>query len=48
MAPHFCDQLGVLLGDRQMSVFPAPVRHRCQRAGVTLLSRYLPHHVLAL
>src|SRR5262245_30888341 len=38
----------MLLGDRSMSVFPAPVRHRCERAGVTLLCRYLPHYVLTL
>src|SRR5437870_13772465 len=31
-----------------MPVFPAPLGHRCQRAGVTLLCRYLPHHVPAL
>src|SRR6516225_10146717 len=48
MAPHLRNQLGVLLGDRQMPVFPTPFGHRCQRAGVTLLGRYLPHHVLAL
>ena len=48
MAPHLRDQLGVLLGDRQMPVCPAPVANRRQRAGVTLLCRYLPHHVPAL
>src|SRR6516225_6822952 len=48
MAPHLRNQLGVLLGDRQMPVFPTPFGHRCQRAGVTLLGRYLPHHVLTL
>jgi len=48
MAPHFRDQLGMLLGDRQMPVLPTPLGHRCQRAGITLLCRYLPHHVLAL
>ena len=30
-----------------MPGFPAPRGHRCQRAGVTLLCRYLPHNVLA-
>ena len=30
-----------------MSVVPAPVGNRRQRAGVTLLCRYLPHDVLA-
>ena len=48
MAPHFRNQLGMLLGDRQMPVLPAPVDDRRQRAGVTLLCRYLPHHVLTL
>src|SRR5262245_24379206 len=48
VAPHLCNQLGMLLGDRQMSVCPTPVGDRRQRAGVTLLGRYLPHHVLAL
>src|SRR5580692_5192392 len=38
----------MLLGDRQMSVCPTPVADRRQRAGVTLLCRYLPHHVLTL
>jgi hypothetical protein len=31
-----------------MPVLPAPVRDRRQRAGVTVLCRYLPHDVLAL
>ena len=48
MAPHLRDQMSMLLGDRQMPVFPAPVANRRQRAGVTLLRRYLPHDVLAL
>src|SRR5215471_10090058 len=38
----------MLLGDRQMSVYPTPVSDRRQRAGITLLCRYLPHHVLTL
>src|SRR5215831_9984840 len=38
----------MLFGDRQMSVCPTPVADRRQRAGVTLLCRYLPHHVLTL
>src|SRR5215472_2078760 len=38
----------MLFGDRQMSVCPTPVGNRRQRAGVTLLCRYLPHHVLTL
>src|SRR5580693_7361592 len=38
----------MLLGDRQMSVCPTPIADRRQRAGVTLLCRYLPHHVLTL
>ena len=48
MAPHLRDQMSMLLGDRQMPVFPAPVANRRQPAGVTLLCRYLPHDVLAL
>jgi hypothetical protein len=48
VAPHFRYQLGMLFGDRQMPVLPAPVTNRRQRAGVTLLCRYLPHHVLTL
>ena len=48
MAPHLRNQLGVLLGDRQMPVFPAPCGDRRQRAGVTALCRHLPHHVLPL
>src|SRR5262244_1972424 len=38
----------MLLGDRSMPVIPAPVRNRRQRAGIALLCRYLPHHVLTL
>src|SRR5205807_10266762 len=30
-----------------MPVVPTPVRHRRQRSGVTVLRRYLSHHVLA-
>jgi hypothetical protein len=48
VAPHLRDQLGMLLGDRQMPVCPTPVGDRRQRAGVTLLCRYLSHHVLTL
>src|SRR5215813_3271695 len=48
VAPHLRNQLSMLLGDRPMPVRPAPVLHRRQRAGVTLLGRYLPHHVLTL
>ena len=48
MAPHLRVQMSMLLGDRQVPVFPAPVANRRQRAGVTLLCRYLPHDVLAL
>jgi hypothetical protein len=38
----------MLLGDRQMAVYPTPVGDHRQRAGVTLRCRYLPHHVLTL
>ena len=31
-----------------MPVCPTPVTDRRQRAGVTLICRYLPHHVLTL
>src|SRR5262249_45626796 len=48
VASHFRYQLGMLLGDRQMSVYPTPVSDRRQRAGITRLCRYLPHHVLTL
>src|SRR5262249_29399523 len=48
VAPQLRNQLGMLLGDRLMPVRPAPVLHRRQRAGVTLICRYLPHHVLTL
>src|SRR5262249_6559532 len=48
VAPHLRNQLSMLLGDRLVPVRPAPVLHRRQRAGVTLLGRYLPHHVLTL
>ena len=48
MAPHHRNQMGVLLGDRLVPVFPAPLADRRQRAGVTALRRYLPHHVLAV
>ena len=47
VAPHLRNQTSVLLGDRQMPVVPAPVGNRRQRAGVTVLCRYLPHHILA-
>src|SRR6204780_3482891 len=39
--------MGALVGDRLMPVARTPVRNRRQRAGVTVLCRYLPHHILA-
>ena|SRR5450631_1848639 len=39
--------MGVLVGDGQMPVAPTPIRNRRQRSGVTVLSRYLSHHILA-
>ena len=48
MAPHHRNQVGVLLGDRRVPVFPAPLADHRERAGVTILCRYLPHHVLAV
>ena len=47
MAPHHRGQMGALARDRLMPVAPTPVRHRRQRSGVTVLSRYLSHHILA-
>src|ERR1700680_4130463 len=39
--------MGVLVTDRLMPVVPTPIRHRRQCAGVAVLCRYLPHHILA-
>src|SRR6266436_8743047 len=47
VAPHHRGQMGALVRDRLMPVAPTPVRNRRQRAGVTVLCRYLPHHILA-
>jgi hypothetical protein len=47
VAPHLRNQLGMLLGDRQMSVCPTPLGDRRQRAGVTFLGRYLPHDAVS-
>ena len=47
VAPHHRGQMGALVRDRLMPVAPTPVRHRRQRAGVAVLCRYLPHHILA-
>src|SRR6202050_3654656 len=38
--------MGVLVADGLMPVHPTPSRNRRQRAGVTVLCRYLPHHIL--
>src|SRR3984893_15302403 len=46
-APHHRAQMGALVRDRLMPVAPTPVCNRRQRAGVTVLCRYLPHHILA-
>ena len=46
-APHHRSQMGVLVGDGLMPVDPTPRRNRRQRSGVTILCRYLPHHILA-
>jgi hypothetical protein len=48
VAPHHRNQMGVLLRDRLVSIFPAPLAGRRQRAGVTVLRRYLAHDVLAV
>ena len=47
VAPHHPSQMGVLVGDGPMPVDPTPGRNRRQRSGVTVLCRYLPHHILA-
>jgi hypothetical protein len=47
VAPHHRGQMGVLVRDRLMPVVPTPIRHRRQCAGVAVLCRYLPHHILA-
>ena len=47
MAPHHRNQVGVLLTDRLVPIFPAPLADRRQRAGVTALCRYLAHDGLA-
>ena len=47
MAPHHHRQMGVLVPDGLMPVGPTPICNRRQRAGVTALGRYLPHHILA-
>src|SRR5579859_4345355 len=46
VAPHHRAQMGLLIGDRLMPVAPTPVRNRRQGAGVAILCRYLPHHIL--
>jgi len=40
--------MSVLLADRLVPVFPAPVAYGRQCTSVTFLCRHLPHHVLAL
>src|ERR1017187_4924297 len=47
VAPHHRDQMGLLVREGLMPVDPTPSRHRRQRSGVTVLCRYLPHHILA-
>jgi hypothetical protein len=47
VAPHHHRQMGVLVPDGLMPVGPTPICNRRQRAGVTALGRYLPHHILA-
>src|SRR6202521_662142 len=47
VAPHHRSQMGALVRDRLMPVDPTPSRNRRQRAGVTVLCRYLPPHILA-
>src|ERR1700674_2494438 len=47
VAPHHRSQMDVLVGDGLMPVDPTPRRNRRQRSGVTILCRYLPHHILS-
>jgi hypothetical protein len=47
VAPHHHRQMGMLVADGLMPVGPTPICNRRQRAGVTALGRYLPHHILA-
>ena len=47
VTPHHRRQMGVLVADGLMPVYPTPSRNRRQRSGVTVLCRYLPHHILA-
>src|SRR6516165_4712815 len=47
VAPHHHRQMGVLVPECLMPVGPTPICNRRQRAGVTALGRYLPHHILA-
>ena len=47
VAPHHRSQMAALVGDGLMSVAPTPLRNRRQRSGVTILCRYLPHHILS-
>src|SRR3984893_7051935 len=47
VAPHHRGQMGALVRDRLMPVAPTPSRNRRQRSGVTVLCRYLTHHILA-
>src|ERR1700686_2804535 len=47
VAPHHRAQIGGLSRDRLMPFAPRPVRNRRQRAGETVLCRYLPPHILA-
>ena len=46
VAPHHRGQMGVLVGDGLMPVHPTPSRNRRQSSGVTVLCRYLSHHIL--
>ena len=47
MTPHHRRQMGVLVADGLMPVYPTPSRNRRQRVGVPVLCRYLPNHILA-
>src|SRR5258708_976957 len=43
---HHRSQMDARVGDGLMPFDPTPSRNRRQRAGVPVLCRYLPHHIL--
>jgi len=47
VAPHHGREMAVLIADRPVPVFPAPVTHRCQRTSKAAFGRDLHHHVFS-